>query len=178
MSRRAVRQMLRYTRVSKALSPKSTKTLANYLRGAPQCAAGIIVASTFQAVFSPPGGVRQANENPTNMINGTYINTTVTNTTGRESSSNNAGKSVMDARIFLVFSVYNSLVLFTAIGIIGLLLSDGLVEVNQMFIVAYLLLCYAISIYVIPPNLVVATVDLLQLGLFIMFLISILALYN
>ncbi|XVE65189.1 hypothetical protein DITRI_Ditri07aG0161100 [Diplodiscus trichospermus] len=112
MSRRVVRQMLHNTRVSKAPSPRSTKTLANYLRSKTKfdekvavyttrqrmkisddlrnallVVAGVIVAATFQAIFSPPAGVRQANDNLAVMIKGTYINTTVTNTTtGGESS--------------------------------------------------------------------------------------------
>ncbi|XVE65181.1 hypothetical protein DITRI_Ditri07aG0160500 [Diplodiscus trichospermus] len=158
--------------------------IAEDLRNALLVVAGVIVAATFQAVFSPPGGIRQANDNPTVtingtcIINGTYINTTVTNTTSsKESPSKNEGKSVMSVGAFLLFSTYNSLILCTVICIIGLLLSDGLFGVNLMFIVAYLLFCYAISIYYISPYSGIATVDLILLSLFMMFLISIMGLY-
>ncbi|XVF52508.1 hypothetical protein PTKIN_Ptkin05aG0023700 [Pterospermum kingtungense] len=172
MNKRAVRQMLRNTGVSKASSsPKSTKnalanclrsktkfdeTLAVYitplrmkiaedLRNALLVVAGVVVAATFQAVFSPPGSVRQDNGNPTVIINGTYINATATNTADIGGSASNAGKSVMDPGAFLVFSTYNSLVFCTVVGVIGLLLSDGLFWVNLILMLDYFLLCYAFS---------------------------------
>ena len=204
MDERVVRQMLRNTRVSKTSSPKSNKiTLANYLRSKTKfdekvavyitrqrmkipedlrnallVVAGVIVAATFQGVFSPPGSIRQENGNPTIVINGTYINTTAPNTTaGGESPSNNAGKSVMNAGAFVVFSTFNSLVLCTAIGIISFLISDRFLGVNLIFLLAYLLLCYAVSMSVISPNTVIAAVDLLLLYLFNMFLFSLLIIF-
>ncbi|WRX17462.1 PGG domain - like 10 [Theobroma cacao] len=139
MDTRVVRQMLRKTRVSKPSSPKNTKTLANYLRSkttfdervavyitrqrmkiaedlrnALLVVAGVIVAATFHAVFSPPGSFRQENGNPTIMIDGTYSPVTDASASG-ESPSNDAGKSVMDNGEFIIFSTFNTFVLCTVI---------------------------------------------------------------
>ncbi|XVF52523.1 hypothetical protein PTKIN_Ptkin05aG0025100 [Pterospermum kingtungense] len=141
--------------------------IAEDLRNALLVVAGVIIAAPFQADSG----------NPT-IINGTYINATATNTTddgGGSPSSDDAGKSVMDAIAFLVFSVSNSSVLCIVVGVIGLLLADGLFGVKML---AYLLVCYAVSIYVILPDMIIAAEDLSLLSFFIMFLISVLAFYS
>ncbi|KAK6275052.1 hypothetical protein POUND7_004761 [Theobroma cacao] len=202
MDTRVVRQMLRKTRVSKPSSPKNTKTLANYLRSkttfdervavyitrqrmkiaedlrnALLVVAGVIVAATFHAVFSPPGSFRQENGNPTIMIDGTYSPVTDASASG-ESPSNDAGKSVMDNGEFIIFSTFNTFVLCTVIGILGLLLSDGLFGVNMMLMLIYLLVCYAVSIFVISPKMNIAVTDLVLLSLFIVFLYTVLLIYS
>ncbi|XP_021297627.1 ankyrin repeat-containing protein BDA1-like [Herrania umbratica] len=202
MDRRVVRQLLRKTRVSKPPSPKSTKTLAKYLRSkttfderlavyitrqrmkiaedlrnALLVVAGVIVAATFHAVFSPPGSFRKETANPTIMINGTYSTVTDASASG-ESPSNEAGKSVMDNGAFIVFSTFNTFVICSVIGILGLLLSDGLIGGNMMLMLIYLLVCYAVSLYVISPRLNIAVPDLLFLSLFIVFLYTILLIHS
>ncbi|XWS49172.1 hypothetical protein CRYUN_Cryun13aG0141000 [Craigia yunnanensis] len=203
MGRRVVCQMLRNTRVSKTSLPKSTKILANYLRSnikfdekvavhitrqrmeiptdlrnALLVVAGVLVAATFQTVFSPPGSVRQQNGNSTILINGTSINTTVSNTTANGGSpSNDAGKSVMNNGAFLLFSALNSLVLCTVISIIGLLLSGVLFGVNLFLLLTYLLLIYALSISVISPHMGITTAEVGFIFVFSIFLLFIMVLY-
>ncbi|XVF52514.1 hypothetical protein PTKIN_Ptkin05aG0024300 [Pterospermum kingtungense] len=116
------------------------------LRNALLVVGGLIVAATFQSVFSPPGGLRQDNGNPSVMANGTYINTTVTNTTDAGGSpSNDVGTSIMDRAIFLLFFFFNSFILSSVVSIIGILLSDSGLGVSMSMMLGFLLLCYGMK---------------------------------
>ncbi|XVF52520.1 hypothetical protein PTKIN_Ptkin05aG0024800 [Pterospermum kingtungense] len=142
---------------------------------------GVIIAATFQAVFSPPGGLRQDNGNPTIMINGTnYINTTtVTNTTGSGGSpSSDAGKSVMDISQFIIFSYSNNLVFCTGVLVMGFLLSDGLFGVFMVLVLVYLLLCYFTSINVISPYRQSTILNVSFLFFFVILLMPVLRFYS
>ncbi|KAK6262806.1 hypothetical protein QUC31_008622 [Theobroma cacao] len=155
--------------LSKASSPASRKTPTNYLRSktsfdekfavfitrhklkisdyarsALLVVVGLLVAATFPAIFSPPGSVRQGdNENPSTVA--------VTNSTasGRPPL---AGTVVMDSGTFLYFSMYNSGVLHAAICLTDLLLPDGFLGAISMILLLVLLSCYDVSIQIISPD--------------------------
>ncbi|XVF52518.1 hypothetical protein PTKIN_Ptkin05aG0024600 [Pterospermum kingtungense] len=146
------------------------------LRNALLVVGGLIVAATFQSVFSPPGGLRQDNGNPSIMVNGTYINTTVTNTTDAGGlPSNDVGTSIMDGATFLLFFFFNSFILSSVVSIIGILLSDSGLGVNMSMMLGILLFCYGISISVISPDMTVAVV---LYGLLVLFFSATLIVLN
>ncbi|XP_021299603.1 ankyrin repeat-containing protein BDA1-like [Herrania umbratica] len=180
----------------KASSPESRKTLTNYLRSktsfdeklavfitrhklkisddarsALLVVVGLLVAATFPAIFSPPGSVRQGdNENPSTV--------TVTNSTasGRPPL---AGTVVMDSGTFLYFSMYNSGVLHAAVCLTGLLLPDGFLGAISMILLLVLLSCYDVSIQIISPDDgVVRMVDSLLLTSMYMTVVFVLAMHE
>ena len=95
----------------------------------------LLVAATFPAIFSPPGSVRQGDNNPTTIINGTtYINT---NASGKRSPL--PGTVVMDSATFLYVSTCNTGTFHAAICLTCLLLPNGFLGL------VVLLSCYCIN---------------------------------
>lgn len=197
LGKRVLRQMLSRNRASKASLLKSTKTVANYLRSnigndekvavyftrikmsidrdlrnAGLVVAGVILAATLQAVFSPPGGVGQENSTPNIVINGTSINTTISNTI-----ANVTGKSVMGVYSFMDFSIYNSLMFRIVVGVVVFLLSGVLGRI--LFVVLTVLSSlYTAAIMTISPNSVIGVVNMSLVSFLFLFLYSIMIIYD
>ncbi|XVF10918.1 hypothetical protein REPUB_Repub07fG0224900 [Reevesia pubescens] len=103
--------------------------------------AALAATATFQAVLSPPGGLRQAD---------------------------NVGKVVMEEWLFIIFIIFNSASFWVTIIIILILLPHSFYGRLLTIPLALLSACYLFSSTVISPNRKCAVVNL---GLFALFII-------
>ncbi|XVF10917.1 hypothetical protein REPUB_Repub07fG0224800 [Reevesia pubescens] len=132
---------------------KGQKTsISTESRDALLVAAALAATVTFQAVLSPPGGLRQA-DSGSNLL-----------------PSGNAGKVVMEEWLFIIFIIFNSASFWATIIIIFILLPHGLYGRLLTTNLSLLSACYLFSSTVISPTLKCAVVNL---GLFALFIISV-----
>ncbi|XWS66047.1 hypothetical protein CRYUN_Cryun05aG0166800 [Craigia yunnanensis] len=95
--------------------------------------AGLVITSTYQAIFNPPGGVRQAEAGSTEVQSG-------------------AGRSVMDTSSFLWFYIPNTAAFLTTLFLTVLFLIIGRYGEVAILPLVPLFICYVMSTLVITPT--------------------------
>ena len=122
------------------------------MRDALLVVAVLIVAVTYQAVLSPPGGVWQDNSNPITIDN--QFNTTVSTTNVKTSHPHKAGTLVMGTLNAAVFVLANSVTFYLSIAIVFFLIpidpTSGMVSLT----LGYLSICYMASMAAISTSLI------------------------
>ncbi|ESW05240.1 hypothetical protein PHAVU_011G164100 [Phaseolus vulgaris] len=119
--------------------------MSNEIRNAYMIVATLIATTTYQAVWSPPGGFRQINAVGTN-------NTVIQDHGPSNSSKFYEGKSVMSETKFMPFSTTNAWAFMTAIITIILLMPRN-VGWFLLYLPTWLLvMSYSVSIMVISPS--------------------------
>lgn len=95
--------------------------------------AGLVITATYQAIFNPPGGVRQAEAGSTQVPSG-------------------AGRSVMDTSSFLWVYVPNTAAFLTTLFLTVLFLVIGPNGEVVLLPLLPLVICYVMSTLVITPT--------------------------
>ena len=125
--------------------------ITNDMRNALLVVAVLIVAVTYQAVLSPPGGVWQDNSNPITIDN--QFDTTAS-TSNVITSPHKAGTLVMGTLNAAIFVLANSVTFYLSIAIVFFLIpidpTSGMVSIT----LGYLSICYLASMAAISPSLI------------------------
>ncbi|GMP93067.1 hypothetical protein CsSME_00043052 [Camellia sinensis var. sinensis] len=144
----------------------------------------LVATATFQAILSPPGGLRGLGGDNNNQPNGTLINATIISTTGlptnisnfnvtvfttpsNTSTTHNPANQVLyhDASFnsdftygsfFIVFYVFNTLCFFLSIATIISVLPIRFHSILLSLTLMFLIFSYGYSFYVISPSFSIA----------------------
>ena len=123
--------------------------------------AALVATATFQAVLSPPGGLRQADSN------------------GDSLPSSNVGKVVMNEWLYIIFLTFNSTSFWVTMITIFLLLPNDFYGPLLTLPLALLSGCYLFSSTVISPSLICSVINLDLFALFnIVLLVGLVLLSN
>ncbi|XP_022764552.1 ankyrin repeat-containing protein BDA1-like [Durio zibethinus] len=95
--------------------------------------AGLVITATYQAIFNPPGGVRQAEAGSTEV-------------------PSEAGRSIMDTNSFLWFYIPNTAAFLTTLFLTVLFLIIGPNGEVVLFPLVPIVICYVMSTLVITPT--------------------------
>lgn len=123
--------------------------------------ATLIATATFQAVLSPPGGIRQAESN--NSSN---------------PSSSDVGKVVINEGLYMVFLIVNGSAFWVTTITIFLLLPQGFFGRLLTLPLALLSACYLFISTVVSPSLMCSVVNFGLFALFIVLLLVGLVLFS
>lgn len=114
----------------------------------------LIATATYQATLSPPGGLRQDDNKGT-------------------SAPSQAGKVIMGPQAFLCFWIFNTTALLTTTMAILFLIPTGYLSTLLITPLCLFFCCYALSMSIVSPNLMMSNLNFYLLLLFTALLIII-----